>query len=107
MLQSKRKNKEAELKMKLLILSTLFGTLQVVTGTSRTLAVITTNFDTSNYLIIKDGRSQNFSYYAEKCRGEVNFKIYLYGGLLHMIFTNWSYNIDDRGPFHHTTMVFD
>ena len=77
MLQSRRKNKEAELKMKLLILSTLFGTIQVVTGTSRTLDVITTNIDTSNYQIIKDPKIyQNFSYYAEKCRGEVNFKIY-------------------------------
>ena len=66
------RRKELELKMihTLLMVFTLLGTLQFSHATIR--------FDTSDYKILTDRRGGNFSYYAAKCRGELDFSINCY-----------------------------
>ena len=67
----------------LLVVCTLFGTLQVgqfqnstpiISGIPLSPDEIVA-FDTSNYKILSDRRGGNFTVYEAKCRGELSFKI--------------------------------
>ena len=46
------------------VLCTLFGTLHVVT--------LQEVFDSSNYRILIDPKGRNFTYQAERCKGELH-----------------------------------
>ena len=50
----------------LLVFCLVFGSQQVVTGL----------FHTSNYRVLNDSMGGNFSYFAAKCTGKLNFKIF-------------------------------
>ena len=62
------RSKEAELKMtfSLIVFSTLFGIVEVVTGAGV--------FDSSNYKALGDPDLGNYSFYAAKCTGESRLK---------------------------------
>ena len=51
---------------RLLVFCLVFGAQQVVTGL----------FHTSNYRVLNDSMGGNFSYFAAKCTGKLNFKIF-------------------------------
>ena len=51
---------------RLLVIYLMFGAQHLVTGL----------FHTSNYRVLSDSIGGNFSYYAAKCTGKLNFKIF-------------------------------
>ena len=54
-----------KLKYTVFVLCAFTGTLQVVKG-------LPLFWDTSEYKILQDPRPEDYSYYAEKCRGELS-----------------------------------